>query len=673
MKPEQLSLIQTLSAPSLHPDGTRAVVASSRPDFAADSYVGQLWELRLDGTAEPRRITRGFRDSAPQYSPDGSALAFLRATPDSAAQLYLVEAAGGEPQKLTDQLLGVNSFRWSPDSASLLFSAAVAEAGRYGTVTGVDADAEDPRLITGYKYRLNGEGFTEDKAVQLFELTVPALGAEPPVEPRARAKQAAAGAEFQAVPIARQLTEDRLSHSNPRYSADGSLIYFTAERLDSADGCTELFSMPAEGGARRQLSNQPFSGFSVSAAIESADGKWLFALAEELGPSGTDFVASQVGIYLSSTAEPGRWRRLTDAESMDFAESTELVACADGGVLALERRRGAQRLVKVTASGEIQILVDEPLLVTGVATNSYAMVLTFTDALSFGDVAVLSEDGLQRLSDFSASLRAEAKIAVPREHSFESADGYPVHGWLLLPEGAGPHPVLLNIHGGPFAQYGWGAFDEAQVYLAAGYAVLMCNPRGAAGYGRSHARAIKGAMGSVDLADVLGFLEGALAAYPELSAERLGVMGGSYGGYLTAWAISQDQRFSAAIVERGYLDPVSFVGSSDIGWIFPSEYNGLDPVAISEQSPMAQIASVRTPTLVLHSEQDWRCPLEQAQRYYVALKKQGVETELLIFPGENHELSRSGRPHHRRQRFEHILRWWARQLPSAANPGESIS
>ncbi|AUZ86277.1 S9 family peptidase, partial [Arthrobacter agilis] len=148
----------------------------------------------------------------------------------------------------------------------------------------------------------------------------------------------------------------------------------------------------------------------------------------------------------------------------------------------------------------------------------------------------------------------------------------------------------------------------------------------------------------------------------------LGVMGGSYGGYLTAWTIAHDHRFEAAIVERGYLDPPSFVGSSDIGWFFSEAYTGTDPARVEAQNPFAKIGQVRTPAFVIHSEEDLRCPIEQAQRYYTALKKQGVETEMLVFPGETHELSRSGSPWHRRQRFDHILRWWARYLPTNANP-----
>ncbi|NYE94282.1 dipeptidyl aminopeptidase/acylaminoacyl peptidase [Psychromicrobium silvestre] len=668
MKPEHLPLIHLVSAPALHPTAEYAVISVNRPDFNADSYVGQLWEVPLEPGAKPRRITRGFRDSAPQFSPDGAALAFLRSAPGKAAQLHLVDARGGEPQAITDQKLGVGSFQWSPDSSRIVFTAAVPEEGRYGTLDGVGADAEAPRLITGVKYRMNGEGFTTDKTSQIFDVEVPALDAEPTVEPVGRAKGQSADS-FSPVPQPRRLSESPFEHSAPRYSSNGERIYFIAQRLDSSDGCSELFSMSAEGGELQQLNNYPFSGFSISSATESADGKWLFALGEELGSTGTDFVAAQSGVFVRPVGsdESVSWRRLSDSENQDFGESPELVRSGPDAVLAFERARGRQRLHRFEASGETSLLVDEPLLVTAAATASGRTVLSYTDAQSFGDLALLSDAGLQKLTDFSFEFRAQAGVTALHEHSFPSSDGYPVHGWTLLPPGEGPHPVLLNIHGGPFAQYGCGIFDEAQVYVEAGYAVVMCNPRGAAGYGYQHARAIKHQMGTVDFADVLGFLEGALAEFPQLDGERLGIMGGSYGGYLTAWTISQDHRFTAAIVERGYLDPLSFVGSSDIGWIFPDEYNGSNPELIAAQSPMAQLSEVRTPALVVHSEEDWRCPIEQAQRYYVGLKRLGVETEMLIFPGENHELSRSGRPHHRKQRFEYILQWWAKYLPTAQN------
>jgi len=312
------------------------------------------------------------------------------------------------------------------------------------------------------------------------------------------------------------------------------------------------------------------------------------------------------------------------------------------------------------------MLTDEHTVVGGAGAAGEVVAVAFADARTAGDVAVVDGGGLRRLTDFSAPLRGEG-IVTPTELTVDGRDGYPVHGWVLVPEGEGPHPVLLSIHGGPFASYTHAFFDEAQVYVSAGYAVVMCNPRGSAGYGQAHGRVIRQRMGTVDLADVLDFLDGAISRVPGLDGSRVGVMGGSYGGYLTAWTIAHDRRFAAAIVERGFLDPEAFIGTSDIGSFFADEYTGTDADLMRSQSPQAVVDQVRTATLVLHSANDLRCPLGQAERYYTALRRRGVEAELVIFPGEDHELSRSGRPRHRRERFDIILDWWARHLPSPSN------
>ncbi|AGW41411.1 acylaminoacyl peptidase [Leifsonia xyli subsp. cynodontis DSM 46306] len=386
----------------------------------------------------------------------------------------------------------------------------------------------------------------------------------------------------------------------------------------------------------------------------------LFFSAQEVGESGRDFVARNTALYAVNA--PGTPPRLlTDPETVDLAES-DIVPFRDDHVLVRDRRRGALVLTAVSAAGRAERLTDGVTVVGGAGTAGETIVVSVSDARTAGEVAVLGADGSRRLTDFSRELRA-AGVIVPRELTVAGRDGYPIHGWVVVPEGAGPHPVLLNIHGGPFASYGPALFDEAQVYASAGYAVAMCNPRGSAGYGQAHGRVIRQRMGTVDRIDVLDFLDGAVAAVPGLDADRAGVMGGSYGGYLTAWTIAHDHRFAAAIVERGYLDPEGFVGTSDIGSFFSDEYIGTDPDRIRSQSPQAVVARVKTPTLVMHSSADLRCPLGQAERYYAALKRNGVDAELVIFPGEDHELSRSGWPRPRRERFEIILEWWGRHLP----------
>jgi dipeptidyl aminopeptidase/acylaminoacyl peptidase len=675
VKPEDLPLLTSVSAPAVDPDGSRAVVSVVRPDFDADAYVGQLWAVPVDPALQPRRLTRGFRDTSPAFSPDGQVLAFLRAEAGGKPQLHIVEASGGEPVTVTDAPLGVGAFTWSPDSRCMVFSARTPQEGRYGTIDGVSAGGEDARLITDYQYRMNGVGYTADKPAQLFVVSVPALDEEPPVAPVGRALKAASadghGKDSGILPKARQLTTAATDHDGATFSADGRAVYFTGALHEGRDndlvrGIYRILLDPDAGGAGPEPVAPATTGrLSVSGVRQSRDGRWLYFTAQDLGASGQDFVARNTALY-ALPSDGGDAVLLTDVETEDVAGALELRG--EDAVLVLNNYRGAVQLLECGPDGRRNVLVDDGRVVTGAVEGGGSLLLSFTDADTAGDVASLEDGGLRLLSDFSAPLRNNAGILGPQELTFASGDGYPVHGWLVKPEGEGPHPVLLTIHGGPFAQFTGALFDEAQVYAAAGYAVLMCNPRGSAGYGQAHGRSIKERMGTVDMQDVLAFLDGALEKFVELDGDALGIMGGSYGGYLTAWIISHDHRFTAAIVERGFLDPVSFTGSSDIGWFFGGEYTGRSAEQMAAQSPMALVEHVRTPALVIHSEDDLRCPVEQGQRYFTALKQRGVEAAFLVFPGENHELSRSGTPHHRKQRFDQILQWWSRHLPTAANP-----
>ncbi|MBX3093137.1 MAG: S9 family peptidase [Cryobacterium sp.] len=660
MKTSDLPLLTTLSRPTIARDASWAVVAVTRPDLGADSYVGQLWRVPLDG-GEPRRITRGFRDGSPAFSPDGSLIAFLRADAKSPPQLHVMAFGGGEPVRVTDQKLGVGEFDWSPDGTRLAFTARVPEQGRYGTVDELGAGAEPPRRFTALKHRANGLGWARDRRSQLFVVEVPDVGAEPsyPLAPSAETPKPE---QPTGVPEAVQLTSGDSDHASPAFLPDGRIAVIAALH-DSRDD--DLFRDvyvvdPAEpGAAPAALTDRVFS----AQLIHVDDDGTLYALASDVR-EGRDFVARSTGLY---RIVDGTAQRLTDEETIDLTETGALSSRADGSVLALNRSRGRLELVAVAADGSVSTVFGGDVGVVGHAVAPHtaasdAVVVSFATAASSGEVAVVRGDTVTVLTDFAAPLR-EAGILAPVELTVPARDGYDVHGWVVLPEGEGPHPVLLNIHGGPFAAYGIALFDEAQVYADAGYAVVMCNPRGSAGYGQQHARVIRQAMGTVDMTDVLDFLDGAVHAHPSLDAERVGIMGGSYGGYLTAWTIAHDHRFAAAIVERGFLDPEVFIGTSDIGSFFGDEYVGVDPELVRSQSPQAVVGQVSTPTLVLHSEEDYRCPLSQAERYFAALRRQGTEAELLVFPGENHELSRSGRPRHRVQRFEAILDWWNRYLP----------
>ncbi len=656
MRPDQLPLLTTVSAPSVHPDGTWAVVATSRPDFDADAYVGQLFRVPLDGST-PYRLTRGQHDGAPQFSPDGTLIGFVREGANERPQVHLMPAQGGEPLCVTNAPLGVGDFAFSPDGRRLAFIARVPDEGRYGTLDDVDDAHEDPRHLTTLFIQANGLGWVRDRRRQLFLVDVPDVFAEPAVKPVGRAAKDHDPKliEDRLFPKATQLTSGDIEHSEPAFAADGASVLVCATRSEGPESLvTDLVRVSLDGSTPVRL----FAGHDgLDAASPVVTDHDIWVLGTDLGETGLDFVGTHTGVYRVAGAGP---ELCTDAEAL----VTGQLARDGDGVLAITEHRGASQLLRVSPEGT-GILLDSVagVALTGVASaGSGRVVASCRSGDSMGEVTLIENGTLTRLTDFSAALRESATVREPRELTASAPDGYPVHGWVVLPDAQGPHPVLLLIHGGPFAQFTHAFFDEAQVYAEAGYAVVMCNPRGSAGYGRAHGRAIKGAFGDLDSGDVLAFLEYAVATVEGLDGQRVGIMGGSYGGYLTAWIIAHDTRWAGAIVERGYLDPASFIGSSDIGWCFPSEYHG-GRAEMDAQSPMLLTGQVRTPTFVIHSEDDLRCPLSQALRYYTQLKQDGVEAELLVFPGENHELSRSGTPWHRRQRFEAILNWWARHLP----------
>lgn len=675
MRPDQLELVNQPTSLSVHPDATWAVVALSRPSFAADAYVGQLWRVPLSGSGQPRRITRGQSDSAPRFSPDGRMIGFLRPDADGHAQVHVVESAGGEPVQLTDQHLGVSEFTFSPDSRQIAFTARVADPGRYGSLDGVSASQEDPRRVTGYQFRLNGAGYLTDKRKHLFVTTVAPLDVEPWVTPVGRvAEQLAEAAkksgatEPSRFPKARQLTAGNHDAAEPAFSDDGLHILYTSALHDDRDQnlVTDIFEVPVEGG--EPVSITP--GRPMSFAKPVVSGQSVFALGEDLGESGHAYVGAQVCVHV---LRPDGAQALGDPD----ATTHNLFPGGPDHVLAITQTRGIGVLHRLGPDGsDVEIPSAGSVHEAAAIPGSPDVLVIRADDDTVGEVVRLGPLGdATVLTDFGRRLREETAPVPPIELISASSDGYPVHGWAFVPATTGPHPVLLLIHGGPASAYGPAWFDEAQVYVSAGYAVVMCNPRGSEGYGAAHTRAIQGDFGNRDMADVISFLDHALATVPGLDADRVGVMGGSYGGYLTAWIIGNDQthghHWRGAIVERGYLDPWSFVGASDIGWSFPFEYNlrpgeDADKARLDAQSPMLRTDLVTTPTLVIHSENDLRCPLSQGLQYYTQLKRHGVETEMLIFPGENHELSRSGTPWHRRQRFEAILSWWQRLMPTQA-------
>lgn len=645
MRPSDIALLKTPGPLALH--GDLLLTAVSSPDPERNRSAGALWRVGLD--SELSRWTHGERDSSPVLSPDGRWLAFLRPAGErDKPQLHVMPTSGGDARQLTDLPLGAGVAVWAPDSRRIAFTARVPEPGRYG----VEAEdgftpepgEEAPRRITRFDYRLDDVGFLRDRPEKLFVVDAAEPGGEP-----------------------RPLTDGVVDVGQPRWTPDGEAILFIAPRDWGAAESEEsdIYAVPAGGG-------DPVLAVRSEGAVEKLtvgeDGVVWFIGAQFPWPSPE---ARNPGLWRAElpapSGRPATPARLTDVETVHVASGAGAPAPQGDRVLVAVLNRGAVELRAVPRDAEnapldkLPVLAGERAAVRSFAVDGDRIAAVVARPDSAGDV-VLVGDGVEHvLTDWSKPLRDKG-ILIPEEIAATAPDGYPVHGWLVEPEDAGPHPVLLLVHGGPFAAYDWGLFDEAQVYASAGYAVVLANPRGSAGYGQSHGRAIVRAMGTVDVDDLLALLDSALER-SSLDSSRVGVMGGSYGGFMTGWlAAHHGERFRAAWSERAVNAWDSFAGSSDIGWFFAAAYVGEDPATQREHSPLAYAERIRLPFMIAHSEQDWRCPLEQAQRMYVALKRNGADVEMLLFPGEGHELTRSGKPRHRIQRFEAVLEWWSRHL-----------
>jgi dipeptidyl aminopeptidase/acylaminoacyl peptidase len=645
VKPSQLSLTRYVGAPTLHPSGENAVVAVRRIDLENDEYPSQLWLVPTDENA-PRQLTFGTRDSAPAYSPDGKWLAFLRSEKDSSGksgkvQLWVMPTGGGEARRLTENPAGVESFDWSGDGTRIAYLARVPEDGRYGTVDGKGPDKEAPRRITKFSFHRDGMGYFLDRPRHIWVINVADEAATP-----------------------EQITTGDIDHSDVRWNALGDLLVFVAAGHDNRgdDMRSDVWVCAADGTGRRSLTD---GGLSVYSPRFSPDGQTVYFAGSVVGPAGLNGVARNDSLWSVPVDGSAAPERRTDEETYHL--STELFV-GDDGILFTNENRGAVELLLIPFDGgQPQPLLQGPRQIqaaTMISTPSGPLVIaSFADGQTWGDVILREWDGEERaLTDFSAGYRDAATVVDLEEVSATAADGYPVHGWLARPDGPGPHPVLLMIHGGPFTQYGWQLFDEAQVYAGAGYAVLYTNPRGSSGYGQAHGRAVVGNVGEVSTGDLVAILDAVLKD-PGLDPNRVGVLGGSHGGYMTTWlAAHEGHRFKAAVSERAVNAIDSFTGSSDIGWIFADDLYGADVEQQRKQSPLTYVDQIDIPMLIVHSEEDWRCPIEQGHRLYVALRKRGKTAEMLIFPAEGHELSRSGLPSHRLARFDAILDWFGRYL-----------
>ena len=650
MQPSDLTHLVVPSDPQIHPDGRRIAVVVARPDLDEDRYERTV---HVHDGHELRPFTHGPGDASPRWSPDGRWLALLRTAQTEGAkpQLAIMPADGGEATIRTDLPLGVSDLAWAPDSRRLVV------VGNEWVPALAELEDDDerrrvPKRITRLPYRGDTDGQLHERQQHLW-----LVDREGESEPRC-------------------LTPGDERQSSPVWRPDGRAIAYLSPSLDELEPDTRVLELDLDRDESREL---------------VAPGMWSRVLYDA---DGRVFVAGLVSPYdwpgsnamwrvdeVDGESQPVSLTGHLDRDVLNGSSSPQAFV-GDGLVTTLEDAGSVQlirlddRLAADPAADPptVERLVDGERCVTGYSvTADGAVAFTVTDTTTPGELCWW-QDGQERvLSSFGADFRAQVSVQ-PTERFTVTRDGHDIDVWAVLPPefdraAPGSVPVLFNIHGGPTAQYGEVFFDEFQVEAAAGYLVVGANPRGSSGRGTDWARAVVGAWmqeDSVDTLDLEAVIDGALARYDAADPQRVGVMGGSYGGYATARLLARTSRYGSAIVERGLLQWESFSGTSDIGPFFDRIFLGASLADGAEPhhaaSPVRTAHRITTPTLVLHSEHDWRCPIEQAEQLFVALKRAGVETELLRFPDEGHELSRSGAPKHRVERFEAVLDWHGRHL-----------
>jgi dipeptidyl aminopeptidase/acylaminoacyl peptidase len=641
MAPEDVYELTGGGEPRLSPDGTTVAYSVWGVDKERNDYSGAIWLSPVDGSRAPRQFTAGIkRDGTPRWSPDGTQIAFISNRDGEQGQLYVMPVAGGEPRRLTDFKESVQEVAWSPNSSTLAFTVRV----RDETYEEEDEKKRPPRRFTRLHFKLDNEGWTADRPKRLF--VVPADGSAEP----------------------KQLLDGDYEEGQPFWSPDGSRIAFVSARQDDWDitHVNDVFTVDAGGGQPELITSSDGTVDNVSWSPDGSRIAYSFYPGVFDDPRHT-----QIAVLDLASGERKLLTESLDRNCSPYPPLREPIWDGEDLLFAVEDQ-GNTHLYRVPSdgSGKPELEVGGELIITGYDAAGGTVIHSATTSTALAEVFV----GDRPLTDVGRPFADARTIPRPEAFTAISADGTEVDAWIVRPAGfeeGAKYPVLLNVHGGPFTQYGNKFFDEFQVYAGAGYVVVYSNPRGSSGYSEEFGRAIRGPVdggpgwGTVDYEDLMAVVDEAVRRFDFCDGDRVGVIGGSYGGYMASWMIGHTQRFKAAISERAVNQWVSMWGSSDFGWDFKGYigaflWENLD--AYVQMSPATYAPDITTPLLILHSENDLRCPIEQGEQLFTTLRLLKRPVEMVRFPAEGHELTRSGNPVHRVMRFEIVLDWLERNL-----------
>lgn len=656
--------LATASSPAVSPDGHHVATVVSRVDLAANRTRTSIWLAPADGSSPARPLTAGDpAESRPTWSPCGRYLAFVsrRAAPTTGpltpSSLHVLPVDGpGEVRTVATFPEGIDALRWSPDGRWLAVVTRTPDE-RYSA----ESEAwQSPRRIDTFFTRLDGVGWTVDRPSHVYVVDANGLGAP------------------------RNLTPGPYQHSGLSWLADSSGIVTSGARHDcwDLDLASDLHLVPLDGDIVRLTDGTG----SLGHPTVSPDGTRVAFLG--LDDPLTQPQNVRVGV-LDLASRQRQWVSTDLDRTFEVTSGTvDPVWIDDSTILASAEDRGTCHVHRVSAGGSRppEAVTSGRRWIRGFDARADILALCVSDVTHPAELVVRPLDAPiddlaveTALTSVGEALCAASPPVAWQHVLVPSADGtLEIDAWVMPPADlvvGERYPVILNVHGGPHTQYGETYFDEMQMQAAAGFVVVLCNPRGSSGREQSFGQAILGpkhpvapgsGWGGLDVDDVMTVLDTVLEQFTFCDPDRVGMQGGSYGGYMaTELAGRFGDRFRGICSERSVNNMLSEEWSSDIATIFRVEHGPdhiSDPDEYTRMSPIRLVRDIHVPMLLIHSEDDLRCPISQAEELFVALRTLGRDVVLYRFPGEGHELSRSGSPVHRVQRAEIILDWFLERL-----------